>query len=230
VSYQDYQSKLGPPWLRRDVMRTFEEQLGAEKDDQLDAARQAVLASIPGQGPVDALVHQGADRLLPRAAGETDDDYGERLRTVWDSPEGWSFAASYGGLLRALARAGFPTGVDGANVVQRVRRYAYLDGDSATGTVTFGTHATMTFDASPPWLWHQFAIVFGADVADLEEGSELADLLNETVRIWKPAKAWYVGAWVLVGGKAWGWPPGIAWGDGTAWGDGAGVNRYIPPR
>ncbi len=44
------------------------------------------------------------------------------------------------------------------------------------------------------------------------------NLLNETVRLWKPGGATYVGAYVLIEGKLWGWPK-HTWGEaGLKWG------------
>ena len=227
ASYSDYQSKLAPPWLQGPNGLIIQQGLGAEKDDFLDRTRQGVLSNFPDQGPTDALPHIGADWVLPQADGESDDDYRERLRTAWDSESGWSFAGSHGSLLRALDRAGFPMGTpDGAHIIQRTKRYTYLT--AAGGSVVFATHPGWTFDGSPPSMWNQFGIVFGADVADLTDGSPLADRLNTTVRLWKPAKARYMGAKVIVSGPTWGWPIGIVWGGGgLTWG--GGVTRTIAP-
>lgn len=227
--YRDYESKLAPPWLRGPNGKIFLEETGGEKDVQIDRARQAVLANFPDQGPADALDQIGTDRLLPRAVGEADVDYRERLRTAWDGVDGWAYAGSHGSLLRALARAGFPTGLAaGAVIIQRTKRYSYLN----AGVVTFGTHPGWTFDATPATMWNQFGVVFGADVAGLTSGSALAQQLNSIVRAWKPAKARFMGTRVFLVGPWWDWPFGVAWNDlGRNWGDGVstGTVRLVAP-
>jgi hypothetical protein len=224
--YSDWQSKLAPPWLRRANGSIIETTYGAEKDVQLDRANQALLAGVPGQGPADAIDIIGGERQLPRKKlGETDQDYVERLRAAWSSPAGFSRGGTHGGLLRALQRAGFPMGdPDGCHVVQRTKRYSYLSGS----TVVYGTHSGMTWDSSPASIWNQFAIIFGADVPGLTDGSDLADELNRIVRLWKPAKARFMGTYVVVTAPVWGWPPSTKWGDpGLKWGDGS--SRFISP-
>jgi len=223
--YADYQAKLAPPWLQGPVAGAIERVYGGEKDVQMDVVRQGLLSNLPGQGPADALPYIGDDRILPRASGESDDAYADRLRTAWDGPGGWSFAGSHGSLLLALQRAGFPQGTPtGCHVIQRTKRYSWL----ASGVVTFGTHSGWRFDGSPSTLWNQFGLVFGSDVSGLSDGTALASKLNATVRLWKPAKARYMGAWVIVSGPTWGWPIGITWGGGgLTWG--GGVTRFVAP-
>jgi len=223
--YEDYQSKLAPSWLQGPNGNAIERTYGAEKDYQMDLVRQGLLSNLPGQGPADALDYIGEDRVLPPSSGESDNAYAERLRTVWDGVDGWSFAGSHGALLRALARIGLPMGTpNGCHIVQRVKRYSYLSGS----TVVFGTHPGWRSDGSPPAIWNRFGLVFGADVVSLTVGSQLAAALNATVRLWKPAKALFVGTKIIVSGPTWGWPLGVTWGaGGRTWG--GGVTRFIPP-
>lgn len=226
--YSDYESKLAPPWLRGPGAKPVLEELGGEKDVQVDRARQSVLANFPDQGPTDALSLVGADRQLPQGLGESTADYRERLRTAWDAPDGWSFAGSHGSLLYALARAGFPTGLAaGAVVVQRTKRYSYLAGSAGSYVVTFGTHSGWTFDGTGPEVWNQFGILFGADVSGLTDGSASAQQLNALVRTWKPDKARFMGTWIVLSGSIWGWPLSALWGDvGRMWG---GSSRFVAP-
>lgn len=230
--YEDYQLRLAPPWLRRTNGEKVERVYGREKDTQLDRANQALVAGLPGYGPTDALGFIGAERMLPRISGEASNVYAERLRTAWSSLGGWSYAGSHGSLLRALERAGFPMGTpNGCHVVQKTRRFSYLAGS----TVTFGTHPGMTWDGLGPEYWNQFGIIFGADVVaggalpdDLEEGSRSADTLNKIVRQWKPAKARFMGTWVVVTAPVYGWPVGTQWGQvGLDWGE--SDSRFISP-
>jgi hypothetical protein len=236
--YRDYQRNLvrTGDWQAARI-RLLEGDLGSEKDIQFERARQGVLSNNPALCPDDALVYIGQERQLPQAAGESTANYRERLRGCWDRTDGWSFAGSHGALLFALARAGFPQGDPaGAHIIQRINLYSWL----TAGVVTFGQHVTpWTFDASPATVWNQFGILFGANVVaggalpdDLAAGSESAAILNRIVHLWKPAKARFMGTWVVVAGPTWDWPIGAAWNDvGRNWGDGVttGVSRYIPP-
>lgn len=229
--YENFQAKLAPGWLQGPNGAKVETSLGAEKDDFQDRVRQGVLANLPGQAPSDAIDAIGSERQLPRVAAEADGVYAERLRTTWDSVDGWSYAGSHGSLLRALARAGLPMGTPaGAHIIQRTKRYSYL----ASGVVTFANHTGWTFDWRPASIWNQFGVLFGADVSGLSAGSPLAQILTKTVLAWKPAKARYMGCWVVVSGPTWDWPIGANhWNDGgLLWADGTttGVTRFIPPR
>ncbi len=221
ADYQEHRLPVGPN------QRAIERAFGTEKDEQLDRIRQALLVGMPGQAPSDALNYIGAERMLPRVNAEANDVYAERLRTAWDGLGGWSYAGSHGSLLRALDRAGFPMGdPDGAHIIQRVRRYSWLD--ASGGDVVFGTHPGWKFDGSPKKIWNQFGILFGADVPGLDVGTPLAETLNRIVRLWKPAKARFMGTIVVTTPPVWGWPVGTAWGDGgLTWGPSA--SRKITP-
>jgi hypothetical protein len=224
--YRRYQSTLvrTGAWQGPRI-KLLEADLGSEKDIQFERARQAVLSNNLDICPDDALDYIGQERRLPRATGESNAAYRERLRTCWDAADGWSFAGSHGAVLKALARAGFPQGdPNGAHIMQRYSLYSWL----AAGVVTFGTHPPWTFDSSPVGLATQFGIIFGADVAGLTVGSPAAASLNAIVAAWKPAKARFMGTWIIVSGPTWGWPVGTTWGAvGRTWG--GGVTRFIPP-
>ncbi|HXU65065.1 MAG TPA: hypothetical protein VN962_25375 [Polyangia bacterium] len=234
-NYEVYQAGLAPPFLKGPNAAVVERQYGAEKDVQLERARQGLLANIPGVCPPDALDFIGQERGLLRATAESPSDnggardqaYAERLRTCWDAPTGWAFAGSHAGLLYALDRAGFPMGdPSGAHIMQRYRRYSWLS--ASGGTPVYGTHPVWTFDGSDPRLWNQFGIIFGADVSDLIVGSARAAQLNAIVDQWRPRKARFMGTWIIVSGPTWGWPVGVTWGQvGRTWG--GGVTRFIPP-
>lgn len=236
MSYSNYQARLAPGFLQGPKGNAWQRTLGAEKDVQLDMNRQAVLADLPGQAPPDALDRTGADRDLPRATGELDADYAERLRTAWDAPDGHTFRGSHGALLRALARAGFPTDLaTGAVIIQRTNLFSYLTGSPGSYAEAYGTHNGWTFNEQGPDIWNQFGIVFGAFVgtgAGLGGANPyaiaLAATLNNIVRVWKPAKARFMGTWIYMAGSVWGWPLVTGtWGAvGRNWG---GNYRYVPP-
>jgi len=229
--YRTYQSTLVQTgdWQGANI-KLLESDLGNEKDIEYERARQGLLSDNPVTCPPDALPYIGQERMLPQGVGESVADYRARLKGAWDRADGWSFAGSHGSLLQALARAGFPTGdPNGAHVVQRIQLYSWI----AAGVVTFGAHPIWTFDSSPPNVWNRFGIVFGSDPAvpvgvSLADGDPSAALLNGLVAQWKPAKALFMGTWVVISGSIWGWPPATAlWGAvGRTWG---GSSRFVSP-
>lgn len=233
MTYEQFHVFNSPPWLQRARGALFQGALGKDLDTVLDRIRQAAIAALPDSTnsagvltftPPDALKYIGADRVLPRISGETDVAYASRLQDAWAT---WDLAGGYLGMLRALIRAGFPAGSTGTNVVQQIGRYGYLTGDGLTGTVTYSTHPPMIFDDTPG-SWNQFMLIFNTDVPALTVGSRLAEVLNQTVRTWKPAKARYLGATIVLSQPLWGWPPTAAWGSGgRVWGGGS--VRFIPP-
>jgi hypothetical protein len=237
MSYSNYQARLAPGFLQGPKGSAWQRILGAEKDVQLDMNRQAVLADQPGQAPSDALDRIGADRDLPRATSESDADYAERLRTAWTALDGHAFRGSHGAMLRALARAGFPTGrTAGAVIVQRTQLTSSLSGAPGSYVEDDVVHDGWTFNEQGPEIWNQFGIVFAAYVPGTGSGLggtdagalALAATLNNLVRLWKPAKARFMGTHVVMSGAAWGWPIGTAtWGlAGRTWG---GNHRFVPP-
>ncbi|MES2339292.1 MAG: hypothetical protein V4537_14455 [Pseudomonadota bacterium] len=234
--YRSYQSKT-PAGRKGQILMEVERVFGSEKDVQFERARQAALAALPTVGPPDAVDYIGEDRGLPRSVAESPPDgaandqaFAERLRTVWEAEDGWSFGGSHGGMLRALERAGFPSGdPTGAFLIQRTKLVSWL----AAGVVTFMDHPGWTFDFRPPSTWHQFGLLFFGDFmppigSSLADGDPSAALLNALVRQWKPAKARFMGTWIIISGPTWGWPVTDVWGGGgLTWGGGS--TRFVEP-
>lgn len=91
------------------------------------------------------------------------------------------------------------------------------------------TTGTVTVNASAPFVGY-------VDLLGWPEGANpfagpsqsTKNLINRVVKTWKPAKAKYMGAFVLVNGVMWGWPLGTTWGQpGLKWGD--SVTLYLSP-
>lgn len=230
--YRTYQSNLVETgdWQGPNI-KLLESDLGSEKDIEYERARQGLLSNNPVTCPPDALPYIGQERMLPQAAGESTAGYRTRLKGAWDRTDGWSFAGSHGSLLQALARAGFPMGdPDGCHIMQRINLYSWLAGS----TVTFGTHTRWDFDGSPPGMWNQFGIVFGADFTPpvgsvFQDGDPSATLLNTIVAAWKPAKARFMGSLVVISDLVYDWPPGVhKWDDGGLTYD-SGASRRVQP-
>lgn len=231
--WQKTQRGIVPPSMKLPNAQTVEGDFAGEKDFQFERARQGVRSNMPGYAPVDALDFIGQERQLPRATlldgtpNETNALFGERLRTSFDDPKGWSPAGSHASLLYALDRAGFPMGdPSGAHIMQRWQRYSWLT--ASGGTPVYGTHPIWTFDGAAPRFWNEFGIIFGADVPTLTLGSSVAAALNQIVDDWRDRKARFMGTWIILSGPTWGWTVGSNWGAvGRTWGGGS--TRFIPP-
>ena len=68
-------------------------------DQQIALTKQAAKVAMPGQAPVDALPHIGADRQLIQGAGESDASFRIRLRDAWAQ---WSRAGTWCSVLEQL--------------------------------------------------------------------------------------------------------------------------------
>lgn len=234
MSYRDYQTNLAPGWLQGPNGAVWEGELGGAKDDMLDRARLGVLARMPGkvvreqgtqpvEAPTDALDRTAADRMMPRGSGELDPALAARLEAAWDAT--WPYAGSPYGLLTALTTLGYSS----PNIVQDNGRYWYLSG----GNVAYGNLMTMATRGRPGWmfdfrddLWNRFALLFPSDASDLSS-ADGQRILNATAEIWRPGNCTFVGTFVILAGRVWGWPTTQTWGDGDNWG-GSSV-RFIPP-
>lgn len=238
MSYRKWQLLNGPSWLQGTNGSGYESEFGGAKDDVLDRARLGVLARFPGQitretdqppalAPTDALDHIGADRQIPRAPAEADSTYAARLLSAWTD---YAYLGGPLGMLNALAVMGY----SGANIIQDNGRYWYLSG----GVLTTGTLMTMVTRGRAGWqfsclgghdvtgdLWSRFAILFAADAANLS-GQAGQAILNGIVHRWRPAFATFMGTYVLLAGRLWGWPTTGTWGSGN-WGSNS--VRFVPP-
>lgn len=239
MSYRDWQSKSAPSWLQGPNGEAWERELGGAKDDVLNRARLGVLARFPGKitretdappayAPTDALDHSGADRQTPRAPAEGDPAYAERQLAAWDD---LALLGGPYGLLHNLAVMGYAS----ANLIQDNGRFWTLP----AGVLTAGTLMTMITRGRPGWqfnaigghdvtgdLWSRFALLFAADAANLSGAAGQA-ILNSIVERWRPGVSTFVGTYVILAGRVWGWPAtSHNWGSGN-WG-GNSV-RFIPP-
>lgn len=238
MGYKEWQSLTAPSWLQGPNGVQFEQQFGSAKDDVFDRARLGVLARFPGQigretdqgpsvAPTDALDYTAADRQRPRAPGETDVALSARLLTAWDD------LVLLGGPLAMLNELAL-MGYSGANIIQDNGRYWFLSGT----TLTAGTLMTMVTRGRAGWqfttdgnhdvtgdLWSRFALLFASDSANLSSVNGQA-ILNAIVERFRPAISTFMGTYVLLAGKVWGWPTTATWGNGDNWG-GNSV-RFIP--
>lgn len=238
MSYRKWQTLTGPSWLQGPNGGGYEAEFGGAKDDILDRARLGVLARFPGSvtretdqppaiAPTDALDHIGADRQVPRAPAEADSAYSARLLTAWDD---FAYLGGPLGMLNALTVMGYVA----PNLIQDNGRYWYLSG----GVLTTGTLMTMATRGRAGWqfdclgnhdvtgaLWSRFALLFETDAANLS-GQAGQAILNSIVNRWRPGFDSFMGTYVLLAGRLWGWPITEVWGSGN-WG-GNSV-RFVPP-
>ena len=248
MPYKSYLPKLGPTWFQGARGAALLSGIGAQLDAGRDAIRYATRARMPvlaDADGIDGAVDQGGrDRQLERAVGESDADYAIRQREAFEI---WATAGTHRGLLIALKRAGFQVGghadtdphEDTTTIVQFNGRFAQLNDDEDVIFGDLGDCETRVnllgaLDPKPGWVFHAaetqwaaFGIVFPQAVTINSvalanaEGNAPKAKLNDIVRKWKPAKAFYVGAWLVAGVDdipSWGWPPPVIAADPGVWG------------
>lgn len=223
MPFDEYLPKTLPPPLRGPWGTAFHQAVGERMDAIVEDYRQAVFSRLPGICPDDALDLVGSDRLLPRGPGETNDAYRARLVDAWEAWAGDNTPisgtgggeASALGLLRQMQIAGIPVGSTfGAIIVQQNGRFAKLDnlGGLVTGdlmTCVNRQDLTGAVNPRPGWTFDgrdNFYSVFGI-LFPLAGPAIDGGVLNSIVKVWKPSKAIYVGAWILdFGSRLLGWP------------------------
>lgn len=246
MPYVDFIPATFPPWLRGPWGTKFGQSVGQRLDDVAQDHREAVFVRFPGICDDSALDLIGADRLLPRGPGESNDAYRARLNDAWTAWAGddtpligtGGGAGSPLGLLRQLKIAGIPTAtIGGAVIVQQNGKSFRLDnlGGFVVGdlmTCVNRQDLTGAVNPRPGWtfdgrdnFYSAFAIVFPQPTTPIDGG-----LLNSIVKQWKPAKAIYVGAVILgAGSLLLGWPADNARTLGSEPALGTNVGTYLPP-
>lgn len=244
MSYEAYQPSILPAWLQNQAGLDWAAVLGNLKDRVLNGVRTAAISGMPLVGPVDALPAIGYERQLVRGISETDEQYALRLWGAW---EAWKRAGTPLGILLQL-EALYP-GVPMVLVQQAHRAYS-LDPDTTLPTddrliITY-LPGGWRFDANgglplSEGHWNRFGLLFPGplpptwvDVQAPPTPSTLPSInevntITSVVLKWKPAKALFMGTWVVVSGRVWGWPPTQAWGDpGLLWGNGSQSVHWNP--
>jgi len=84
-TYEEHRVALLPSWMRSDTDVAFQEVVGAEQDDLVDRAKQAVKVRFIGLCPDDALAGHGLDSQIERGPAETADQYRGRLLGRWET-------------------------------------------------------------------------------------------------------------------------------------------------
>jgi hypothetical protein len=222
VGFESWIPKAVPRPYRGFWGTRFFTAIGRRMDAIVQLARNATLARLPFIGNAgDALDMIGKDRGIPRAPAETDDAYALVLQHGWEIWQGDNTpltgvgggAASHLGMLLALERAGCPMGVLGVKIVQQNGRYAQL----VAGALTLGTlmncvnrqDLTGVRNSRPGWtfegrdnFYSEFGLLF-PETAVIDVAA-----VNAAVETWRPAKALYIGAWMINTGTCLGWPLG----------------------
>lgn len=96
------------------------------------------------------------------------------------------------------------------------------DGAIPLFSVTAKTPTTVTVSASAAFTGY-------VDLLGFELGSNpfaapalsTQNLIKNIAKTWKPAKAKYMGAWIVISGAVYGWPISETWGSGLNWGSGS---------
>lgn len=247
MSYRSYQTTNGPPWMLGPQGIKWQAGLGDIKDKLLGSLRTAIKYRFPTYAKDDpsgqALALIGADRLLDRAPGESDDDYAARLRMAW---EAWQRAGTPLGLLLAI-EVFYPTAT--FLLVQQAKWAYSLDPDTSLAPEDrLELDQLGDIRGEPGWwfdnnaglppsegFWSRFGLLF-PDSAALPAGwgpiptvsppgpttDPTTDEVNQLIRLvqlWKPAKATCEWIKVVTAGNIWGMPPSLQWGAaGLNWG------------
>jgi hypothetical protein len=158
---RDYSLTVLPPWLLDAYGTAWARANDGVKDALAALLKERVAASMPirpgaaelaPHAPTGALEALGRDRLMPRAVGEPDAGYAERLADAWEIHADGGTAR---GALRALRAAGYPE----AMLVIRSRRLYRLDsaGELVVTTLPAGSWC---FEPEPQPFWSRYAVLF----------------------------------------------------------------------
>lgn len=210
-TYREWQPSLHPTTLQGRWGTAYGAALGTEKDRLLGLAKEAVTVRGLPEDDLSALTAGGADRAIPRLAGEGLDSYRDRLRGAWES---WSWAGTPYGTALAVGLLGYGTPV--------VRPVRYWQPNTTrpwamirvvfTGRLTWGcfTWGTVTSDG-PRW---------GSRFKQPAEDATTATLraqLRPLLRQWISARDRVESVRIAYGSALWGrrrWGL-FAWGEGT---------------
>lgn len=211
-------NKMGPPWMRGPNGKIWWGEAGGALDTQASRLKECVKARFADYAPVDGLPSLARDRHLARGPGESEASFRARIAGAW---EAWEGGGTYSGILLQLKIAGLPMGTNGAHIVIHGGRWYRINsvtdaietGDTMdcisrkdlTGVVPTPPLKGFTLDGRDQF-YSRFAIILPVDYAPLQVGSEVAAQLNRIVGKWKPGKAVYDGAHVIVSGVLLGWP------------------------
>lgn len=249
------------PWWQK-----FWTAVGKAIDEQNERLRLAGSAGKPNEAldlGTGTLAHQraldllGQDRQIIRGGtscsryNQSDADYAADLQGAWEQwaqdDETGGGGGSVKGLLLQLKRNGFPTGSNGATVVNHIGIWYQLDssdelvkGDCMDcinrqpldQTIDImGYLKGFTLDPRDQF-YSRFMILFFTDIPLYNNvGQQTARArLNSIVKSWKSAPSIYDGAMIILTAPVWGWPVGTKWGDsGLKWGHAGTDNRFIEP-
>lgn len=161
MGFRDYMQEYCPPWLQGPNGQAWTRALGDVKDGMTQLLKERVAARFPIRpgaeslapyAPTDALDALGREQQMPRAKGEDDPAYAERLSQAFDI---WRYAGTAYGVLKALAAAGYET----ARIAIRNHRLYSLDanGDLVVEVLPPGS---WSFEPEPQPFWSRFVLLF----------------------------------------------------------------------
>jgi hypothetical protein len=210
MNWRDYFAAIGPPWTQRYWGERLWGAFAYMSDLVTEGMAQAIKAHLLEQAtsPPDALPRIGNERRMPRYAGESDDQYRDRLLDAW----------------YAYERGGTRVGV--------ISQLAWYD--IVANIVSF--HDGWLFE-NPPLIYHwsRFAVfltthpwstayLYGAGYSygtPITYGSTATpaevDTVKGLIRKWKPVPSENPWIYVPIGGACYG-DPSITYGGGTLYG------------
>lgn len=210
-TYREWQSSLHPTSLAGRWGSAWGAALGAEKDRILGLAREAVTVRGLPEGDRAALDAGGADRGIPRLAGEGLDSYRDRLRGAWES---WSWAGTPRGIRETLL-----LGALGGSTLYTDRVLPRPPSPSLWARYTVVFSGRVTWDAETAWDtpgvdWDG---TYKAGVGDLDPEDARSQLYG-ILRTWSNARDCVTS--VIIARAAYLWDTSETWDSPVNWDDG----------
>lgn len=192
-----------PTWLLDPQGNQWLQAVGQTKDFLLQRVLAGVQARFPGLAPGDALDLIGEERLIPRAPGELDANYSQRLIAAWNT---WTRAGTEYGLLLALQAGGYTCTI--------VRPQLAFSLDASNNLVQTPLPTGAYFPAGHPApFWSAFDLIIGP--SNLPAGwppvpsvtSVEAQRIFQICKLWKAAHAYLAHVIIIQSGWFLGIPP-----------------------
>ena len=239
-TFKEFQPGRCPTYFKVDYYKnSYEEILGALKDNITDAANNAVMAGFLGTAPNDALNSLGHNFNLDRCNMMSDTDWREKLKRAWNI---WMSSGTPALLIQEIKDLGFPNVYILPQYIETspgvfIKTLPGVIDTNNSGTIwapnsmeeqgNFWSNFWLVIDQPHGYTGHIWGTpssgIWGNGVANIpyKWGSvagdqEMLACIVNLIRKFKPAWTSCRGiVFLLPDAKVWGEPD---WGDGTLWG------------